>query len=75
MMSWERSAALAVLIPRSVIMLQRAMTIPFETLRTMLPLSDKVDRLMAIGWEDIGGLVLAMGGIAFLTAVGALRSR
>ncbi len=56
-------------------MLQRAMTIPFETLRTTLPWADKVDRLLAIGWEDIGGLVLAMGGIAFLTAVGALRSR
>lgn len=56
-------------------MLRRAMTIPFETLRTMLPMADQFDRLMAIGWEDVGGVVLAMGGIAFLTAVGALRSR
>ncbi len=56
-------------------MLQCAMTIPFETLRTLFPLTDRFDRLLAIGWEDIGGLVLAVGGIAFLTAVGALRSR
>lgn len=75
MMSSERTVALAVLIAQTVIMLRRAMTIPFETLRTMLPMADQFDRLMAIGWEDVGGVVLAMGGIAFLTAVGALRSR
>ncbi len=60
---------------QTVIMLRRAMTIPFETLRTMLPMADQFDRLLAIGWEDIGGVVLAVGGIVFLTAIGALRSR
>lgn len=75
MMSRDRSRDLAVFIAQAVIMLQCAMTIPFETLRTLFPLTDRFDRLLAIGWEDIGGLVLAVGGIAFLTAVGALRSR
>ena len=56
-------------------MLRCAMTIPFETLRTMLPMAEQFDRLLAIGWEDVGGVVLAVGGIVFLTAVGALRSR
>lgn len=59
----------------SVTMLQRAMTIPFETFRAILPASDRFDRLLAMGWEDIGGVVLAIGGVAFMTAVGALRSR
>ncbi len=75
MMSSERSAVLTVFIAQTEIMLRRAMTIPFETLRSMLPMADQFDRLLAIGWEDIGGVILAMGGIAFLTAVGALRSR
>ncbi|MGN5373643.1 hypothetical protein [Sphingomonas hankookensis] len=51
------------------------MTIPFETFRPLLPFSDRFDRLLAIGWEDVGGVVLAMGAVAFMTAVGALRSR
>ncbi len=59
----------------SVTMLQRAMTIPFETFRALLPFSDRFDRLLAIGWEDVGGVVLAMGAVAFMTALGALRSR
>ncbi|MGN7158613.1 hypothetical protein [Sphingomonas sp. SAFR-052] len=66
---------MAVFIAQAVIMLRRAMTIPFETLRSTLPIADQFDRLLAIGWEDIGGVVLAVGGIVFLTAVGALRSR
>jgi hypothetical protein len=56
-------------------MLHRAMTIPFETFRAILPHSDRFDRLLALGWEDIGGVVLAMGAVAFMTALGALRSR
>ena len=56
-------------------MLQRAMTIFFETFRAMFPHSDRFDRLMAIGWEDVGGVVLAMSAFAFMTAVAALRSR
>ena len=75
MMSSDRSAELAVFTSLSVIMLHRAMTIPFETFRAILPHSDRFDRLLAIGWEDIGGVVLAMGAVAFMTAVGALRSR
>jgi len=75
MMSSDRSADLAVFTLLSVIMLHRAMTIPFETFRAILPHSDRFDRLLAIGWEDIGGVVLAMGAVAFMTAVGALRSR
>jgi len=75
MMSLDRLVILSVFIAQTVIMLQRAMTIPFETLRTMLPMADQFDRLLAIGWEDIGGVVLAVGGIVFLTAIGALRSR
>lgn len=75
MMSSDRSAELAVFTLLSVIMLHRAMTIPFETFRAILPHSDRFDRLLAIGWEDIGGVVLAMGAVAFMTAVGALRSR
>ncbi|WP_242116748.1 hypothetical protein [Sphingomonas lacusdianchii] len=66
---------MAVFIAQTVIMLRCAMTIPFETLRTMLPMAEQFDRLLAIGWEDVGGVVLAVGGIVFLTAVGALRSR
>lgn len=75
MMSPERSGRLAVFLMLSVIMLHRAMTMIFETFRAILPHSDRFDRLMAIGWEDIGGVVLAMGAVAFMTAVGALRSR
>jgi hypothetical protein len=75
MMSLDRYAILSVFMAQTVIMLRRAMTIPFETLRTMLPMADQFDRLLAIGWEDIGGVVLAVGGIVFLTAIGALRSR
>ena len=56
-------------------MLQRAMTIAFETVRAMFPQSDRLDRLLAIGWEDIGGVVLAMSAFAFMSVVGALRSR
>ncbi|MEN2747815.1 hypothetical protein [Sphingomonas sp. T9W2] len=66
---------MAVFIAQTVIMLRCAMTIPFETLRTMLPMAEQFDRLLAIGWEDVGGVVLAVGGIVFLTAIGALRSR
>ena len=56
-------------------MLHRAMTIPFETFRAILSHTDRFDRLLALGWEDIGGVVLAMGAVAFMTALGALRSR
>lgn len=74
-MSSERLAELAVFMKLSVIMLQRAMTIVIETFRAMFPHSDRFDRLMAIGWEDVGGVVLAMSAFAFMTAVAALRSR
>ncbi len=41
----------------------------------MRPLSGTFDRLLAVGWEDVGGVVLAMGAVAFMAAVGAIRSR
>ena len=75
MMSPDRSGRLTVFTMLSVLMLHRAMTIPFETFRAILPHSDRFDRLLALGWEDIGGVVLAMGAVAFMTALGALRSR
>lgn len=56
-------------------MLHRAMTMMFDTFRSILPHSDRFDRLLAIGWEDIGGVVLAMSAVAFMTAVGAIRAR
>lgn len=59
----------------SVLMLQRAMTSPFETFRAIFPYSDRLDRLLAVGWEDIGGVVLAMSAFACMTVIGALRSR
>lgn len=75
MMSPERSGRLTVFVLPFLIMLHRAMTISFETLRTILPHNDRFDRLLAIGWEDVGGIVLAMGAVAFVTVMGALRSR
>lgn len=56
-------------------MLHRAMTVLFETLHSTLPLSSTFDRLMAVGWEDIGGVVLAMGAVVCMAVVGAIRSR
>lgn len=56
-------------------MLHRAMTVFSETLHSTLSLSGKLDRLMAVGWEDIGGVVLAMGAVTFMAVVGAVRSR
>jgi len=75
MMSPDRLGRLAVFLLPFMIMLHRAMTIPFETLRAILPHTDRFDRLLAIGWEDVGGIVLAMGAVAFMTVMGALRSR
>lgn len=75
MMSSDRSGRLAVFLLPFLLMLHRAMTIDFQTLRAILPASDRFDRLLAIGWEDVGGIVLAMSAVVFMTALGALRSR
>ncbi len=56
-------------------MLQRVMGTHYQTLRTYLPSSDRLDPLWEIGWEDTGGMVLALGGIAFMALFRVIRSR
>ncbi len=57
------------------IMLRCVMDTTYQTLRSYLPSTERFDRLMEIGWEETGGLFLAFGAIAFMTLVGAIRSR
>lgn len=58
-----------------VVMLQRVMGTHYQTLRAYLPSPDRLDPLWEIGWEDTGGVVLALGGIAFMALFRVIRSR
>lgn len=61
--------------PKVVVMLRRVMDTSYQTLRSYLPSTERFDRLMEIGWEDTGGMLLAIVAIAFMSLVGALRSQ
>ncbi len=59
----------------SMAMLRRVMIESYQMLRTYLLESDQFDRLMAVGWEETGALILAIGAIAFMSLVGMIRAR
>ncbi len=56
-------------------MLRRIMESMYETLRSVLPHIDRFDRLLGIGWEETGGMILAAGAIAFMSLIGIVRTR
>jgi hypothetical protein len=55
-------------------MLRRIMAIP-DTLRSLLPSFGQFGRLMEIGWQDVGGIVLAISGITAMSVMQRFRSR
>jgi len=58
-----------------VVMLRRIMVETFQMLRSQVLHSEPFDRLMSVGWEETGALILAIGAVAFMSLVGMIRAR
>lgn len=56
-------------------MLRRVMIESYQMLRSYVLQSEPIDRLMAVGWEETGALILAVGAVAFMSLVGVIRAR
>jgi hypothetical protein len=57
-----------------VAMLHRIMMTPIESLRSLVR-TDRFERLLAIGWEETGAIILAAMAIGVIGAVQLIRSR
>ncbi|MBD8677619.1 hypothetical protein [Sphingomonas sp. CFBP 13720] len=55
-------------------MLHRIMMTPIESLRSLVR-TDRFERLLAIGWEETGAIILAAMAIGVIGAVQLIRSR
>lgn len=62
-------------IRNTMAMLRRVMVETYHMLRSYLLESESFDRLMAVGWEETGALILAVGALAFMSLVGMIRAR
>ena len=57
------------------LMLRRIMVESYQMLRSQVLQSETFDRLMAVGWEETGALILAVGAVAFMSLIGMIRAR